>query len=159
MSVFSTLFGVFFGIIWISIWVIAIVGIIKGIKRSGEVTRLTKDVREQMSSRLKDLNVHTGDPRNPYTRVYRPSQTAKRDEPATSDDFSEVVDRSNEASSFGSDLNPKSAPLRKSNRVKRTTKVNGFTGRKARKYSIDSSEMPTHGKLSQETRDDEKDWF
>jgi len=55
-------------------------------------------------------------------------------------------------------LNPKT-----DKRVYKTRKKTTLNGRKTRRadriYGVGSSEMPLHGKLSQETRDDEKEWF
>ncbi len=151
MSVFDIigpLFGIFFMIIWITV----IVSIVQAMRRQ---SHSTKDVFNTVNQRIKDLssgNASSGSYRTVYTGP------SKGKEVPTSDDFSDVEKR-NDTTTFKQELNPRSKPIRVSNKVNRNTKVNGFTGRKARKYAIDSSEMPAHGKLSRETRDDEKEWF
>ena len=152
MSVFDIigpLFGIFFMIIWITV----IVSIVQAMRRQSHVT---KDVFNTVNQRIKDLssgNASSGSYRTVYTGP------SKGKEAPTSDDFSEVDDRFDDPKSFKDDLNPRSSTIKQSNRVRKTTKVNGFSGRKARKYAVDSSEMPAHGRLSKESRDDEKEWF
>ncbi len=146
-------FGLLFGIIWLSIWVFAISMIIKSIKHTSQAGKFTRDVNAQLQNRLREINIHTGDPKNPYVR----KSPAQREEP-TSDDFSEVPQKSKSDENAFNGLNPKT-----DKRVYKTRKKTTLNGRKTRRadrvYGVGSSEMPLHGKLSQETRDDEKEWF
>ena len=145
MRLISSLFGV----VWILIWVVIISAIIKSIKAQGQVKKVTKEVFRVADQAIRNTNVHTGDPHNAYTQPRRP-------EPQTADDFSDVGGKGKDSDTFDSDLNPKTTPQR----VYRTkTTVNGKRVRSDRVYGVGSSERPSHGTLSKESRDDEKEWF
>ena len=147
MRGFGAVFGAIFGIIWVGIWIFVIASIIKAISAQSKVKNATKDVVRTVQEQLRQVNVHTGNPNN---NVYR--ETGSR--ASSADAFSEL--RPKDSESFDSDLNPAAQP-RKVKRSKST--VNGRRVRGDRSYGISSSERPAHGKLSRESRDDEKEWF
>ncbi len=147
MALIGRFFGVIFAIIWVTIWVVVVVNIIKTIKKQNQVREMTKDVFKVANDALR--SVHTGNPHNPYKQPRKP-------EPANADNFSDIPERKKDSDSFNSDLNPKTAPQR----VYRTkATVNGKRMRTDKVYAVNASERPAHGKLSKESRDDEKEWF
>ena len=147
----STLFGVIFGIIWISIWVFVVVGIIKGFKNTKQIRNTSNQIFNEVNQALKNGSVHTGNPHNPYYRT-----TAEKKAQANADNFSDIGAKEKDSDTFASDLNPRTG----AQRVYTTkSKVNGRKVRGDRSYSVNPSERPAHGKLSRESRDDEKEWF
>ena len=139
------IFSALFGIIWVMIWVIVVASIIKSFKATKNVRNTTNQVFREVNEALKNGSVHTGSPG--YT------QGPKREAPSA-DDFSDIKEK--DSDSFDSDLNPRTT----AQRVYRTkTNVNGRRVRGDRSYSVNPSERPAHGKLSRESRDDEKEWF
>ena len=148
----GSLFGVFFAIIWFSIWIVVVVSIIKAVKRTNHFDKTIKTatdrVFKEVDKAFNNGSIHTGNPGNPYYK------TSARNEQSSADNFSEVKEK--DSDSFDADLNPTSTPKR----VYRTkTNVNGKRVRADRSYSVSPSERPAHGKLSKESRDDEKEWF
>ncbi|MBO4819031.1 MAG: hypothetical protein J5528_02725 [Firmicutes bacterium] len=142
---FSSVFGALFGLIWIMIWVIVIATIIKSFKATKNVRNTTNQVLKEVNDALKNGSIHTGNPR--YTAGPKATQSS-------ADDYSDVKEKDSET--FNSDLNPKTT----AQRVYRTkTTVNGRRVRGDRNYAVNPSERPAHGKLSRESRDDEKEWF
>ncbi len=142
-------FGVIFAFFWVMIWVVAISAIIKSIKTHSKITNATKDVFRVADQTLRRVNVHTGDPRNPYTEVHR-------SEPTSADAFSDIAKKQRDSDTFSSDLNPKADTQRV---YRKPTTVNGRKARGGRIYSVNNEDRPAHGKLSRESRDDEKEWF
>ncbi len=148
----GAIFGIIFGLVWVSIWIVVVVSIIKAVKRTNHFDKTIKTatdrVFKEVDKAFNNGSVHTGNPGNPYYK------TSARNEQASADNFSEV--KENDSDSFDADLNPRST----TKRVYRTkTQVNGKRVRGDRSYSVSPSERPAHGKLSKESRDDEKEWF
>ena len=143
MGTIGRIIAPLFSVVWLIFFISIFVTIIKNISKQQKVT---KEVFKTAQDTLKQ--VHTG---NPYNTVYK----EVKKEPATSDDFSEVRER--DSDTFDSDLNPSSQPKRVY--TSKRTKVNGRRVRGDRSYSVNSSERPSHSKLSRESRDDEKEWF
>ena len=139
-------FGGFYAMIVIMImvfWVFVVTSIIRSIKTQNraknEVFKVANDVLR---------TVHTGNPRNPYAG----SESTGQDDGNKYDD----VFKKRDSDTFDSDLNPKTH----TQRVYRTNRtVNRRNVRDSKVYSINSQDRPAHGKLSRESRDDEKEWF
>ena len=143
--------SIFMGFVFIFIvivWAIIIKSIIKAAKQEKNIRNVTNEVFRTANEALKNMNVHTGDPKNPFVQP-------KRTDTYTSDNYSEQ--RQKDSDTFGSDLNPRTTPVRVYKNKK--TVVNGKKVRSDKVYGVMSTERPLHGKLSKESRDDEKEWF